>query len=307
MTEVTSAEQPKGVLSVQVSALPIVAGTSATITLIIRNPFSEEIRVESIEAPSSEPLLPRVRRLVTNAEGHRPSFLQSLTSTIGSLAVESVSVGPLVAKFPGSGGRQINFLLEPSSTLTVNTPFGPQDRVDILAREGSHVVFDPPKKTTDDEQATDKKVIPAYQEEIASFELRTAHWLFVTPKVLDLHAVIRYQLGNARRSQVVPISLSIRPPLKSIMCGSIAGGILGFLARQLTTNRLPVELLPTALSVAGLIVMAIILSIVLSRQDSAKGFVTLEDFYGAFVIGVVLGYTGTSYFEGFLDTVGKTK
>jgi len=48
----------KGLLSVEVKAPPIIAGTTATISLIFRNPFSEAVLIESIQAPSFAPLLP---------------------------------------------------------------------------------------------------------------------------------------------------------------------------------------------------------------------------------------------------------
>jgi hypothetical protein len=41
-----SSDQLRGVLSVQVNALPIVAGTRATVTLLIRNPFPQEVVIE---------------------------------------------------------------------------------------------------------------------------------------------------------------------------------------------------------------------------------------------------------------------
>jgi hypothetical protein len=209
----------------------------------------------------------------------------------------------LVARFPGSRGRAINVDLEPASKLTVKGQFGPQDTVNIKAREGAEIVYD--VSETGRQPKQEEHVIPEYQDDIASFELRTAHWLFVTPKVFDLYAVIHYRLAGAQRSQVVPFSVSIRPPLTAIICGSIGGGILGYLARQLTSTNLSFAIVPTAVSILGLVVMGTILSIVLSRQDNAKGFVTLEDFYGAFVIGVLLGYTGSTYFESVLNSVGS--
>jgi hypothetical protein len=223
---------------------------------------------------------------------------------LSAIDVREVSVGPLVARFPGSRGRAINVDLARTSKFTVKSPFGPQDNVNIRAQEGAEIVFDVPEAEAA-RQPDEERVIPAYQDDIASFELRTAHWLFVTPKILDLHAVIRYRLGHTSRSQVVPFSVSIRPPLAAIIFGSAAGGILGYLARQLTAVNPTFALVATAISILGLVVMATILSIVLSRQDNAKRFVTLEDFYGAFVVGVLLGYTGTGYFEKVINAVGS--
>ena len=55
-------DQIAGLLSVEVKSLPVVAGTEATITLVIRNPFADQVVIDTIETPSAAPLLPRSRR-----------------------------------------------------------------------------------------------------------------------------------------------------------------------------------------------------------------------------------------------------
>jgi hypothetical protein len=90
--------------------------------------------------------------------------------------------------------------------------------------------------------------------------------------------------------------------------GTVSGGVLGWLARQLNAD-LSLETLPvisSILGVLGIIVMATILAIVLSRQESSKGFVTLEDFYGAFVVGAILGYVGAEYFKTVVKSARST-
>jgi hypothetical protein len=185
----------------------------------------------------------------------------------------------------------------------MKSPLGPQDKLNISSDEASEIIFDIPPESAHDGGAT---TISANQEDIATFELPTKHWLFVTPKTLDLYAVIRYRVGSEQRSQVVPFSVAVRPPLTAIVIGSVAGGCLGYAARQLTSASPSFAAFPSAIAVSGVVVMAFILAIVLSRQESAKGFVTLEDFYGAFVVGVLLGYTGTAYFDQVLKGLNTT-
>lgn len=291
----------KGLLSVEVKAPPIVAGTVATVSLIIRNPFSEKVVIESIQAPSSAPLLPsqtvRVESSAREVYMGRGLIKRLLTGFL-NFRVTEISFGSLTAEFPAPRGSNIQIDMEPKSKLTVKTPFGPNDNVQINNAEGAEVVFDNPNAETGPGLSKDRE-IPAYQEDLASFELQTAHWLFVKPKVLDLYALIKFRIGNESRSQVVPVTVSVQPPVKSIVLGAVSGGILGWLARQLNNGILSPEFSAAAsiVSVLGIIVMAMILAIVLSRQESSKGFVTLEDFYGAFVVGAILGYTGTQYFE----------
>ncbi|MFG0682849.1 hypothetical protein ACF8GB_20365 [Pseudomonas sp. xss_4] len=296
----------KGLLSVEVKSPPIVAGTIATVSLIVRNPFSEKVVIESIQAPSSAPLLPSQAVRLADSAGERNverSLIQRLLTGFSNFRVAEISFGSLTAEFPAPRGSNFHINMEPKSKLTFKTPFKPNDNVHINNAEGAEVVFDNPNVEMDG--ISEEREIPPHQEDLASFELQTAHWLFVKPKVLDLYALIKFRVGDEPRSQVVPVTVSVQPPVKSIVLGAVSGGILGWLARQLNNGILSPDFSVAAsvVSALGIIVMAMILAIVLSRQESTKGFVTLEDFYGAFVVGAILGYTGTEYFETSLKSV----
>jgi len=287
----------RGLLSIDVKAPTIVAGTATTVSLIIRNPFPEVVVIESIQSPSAAPLLPESN---TDEIADGKSFVERLGTKVAGLTVRQVTVGPLVAEFPQQRGREFRFDVQPTSRLSIKSPFEPGDKVLINAQEGSDVVYDVPADALEarSEESPAERIIPPQQEDLASFELKTAHWLFVKPKVLELYALIRFRVGGEPRNQVVPVTLSIQPPVKSIVLGSVFGGILGYLARRLTESTAEAfSVSSTVISALGVIVMATILAIVLSRQEASKGFVTLEDFYGAFVIGAILGYTGSGYFE----------
>lgn len=43
--------------------------------------------------------------------------------------------------------------------------------------------------------------------------------------------------------------------------------------------------------------MSLIAAIALSCKTSTQGFITIEDSFGAFVIGALIGYGGSEYFE----------
>lgn len=307
MTEVAS----KGLLSVEVKAPPIVAGTKATISLLIRNPFVEAVIIESIQAPSSAPLLPeKSQKIEGKADQIAPKQIKTKDEREDSLLqrfrIREVKLGPLVAEFPKPKSREVYFNMEPHSKLTIKTPFHQAENVYVNTAEGAEVIYDTPIPEPDIQsvESDSTRVIPPQQEDLASFELKTAHWLLVKPKVLELHALIRYKVGTERRSQVVPVILSLQPPVKSIVLGSASGSILGYLARHLTSGMTFDSLSSggVIINLLGVIVMATILAIVLSRQESSKGFVTLEDFYGAFVAGAVLGYVGTTFFDSIMST-----
>lgn len=43
--------------------------------------------------------------------------------------------------------------------------------------------------------------------------------------------------------------------------------------------------------------MSMIATVSLSRKGATQGFITVEDFFGGFVLGSLIGYGGASYFE----------
>jgi hypothetical protein len=59
-----------------------------------------------------------------------------------------------------------------------------------------------------------------------------------------------------------------------------------------------------AIQLSGSVIMAIIATIALSRKTGAQGFITVEDFFGGFVVGVLVSYEGSSYFESVLKKQG---
>jgi len=151
---------------------------------------------------------------------------------------------------------------------------------------------------------TQMRQIESGQEDIASFEIETADWLLTKPTTVELYAVIKYKIGDQHKSQIVPIVLQIQPPVLSIIIGTISGGALGNLVRHLTASSN--EML--SVSLLAVIIMSLIAAIILAkREDSNKGFITLEDFFGAFFIGVMIGYMGTEYFESILTSMSGSE
>ena len=43
--------------------------------------------------------------------------------------------------------------------------------------------------------------------------------------------------------------------------------------------------------------MSLIATIALARKTGTQGFITVEDFFGGFVVGALIGYGGSEYFE----------
>jgi len=94
--------------------------------------------------------------------------------------------------------------------------------------------------------------------------------------------------------------LSIRSSIYSIIAGSALGGLLGSLSRIIQiTQGLPSQ----AIVVSNLfsVIVAVILSsmaiIFIARKSDAQSFVSVEDFWGGVLIGFLVGYSGTTFFE----------
>lgn len=52
--------------------------------------------------------------------------------------------------------------------------------------------------------------------------------------------------------------------------------------------------------------MSLIAAIALSRKTGTQGFITVEDFFGGFVVGALIGYGGSEYFEKAITPTNET-
>jgi hypothetical protein len=111
-----------------------------------------------------------------------------------------------------------------------------------------------------------------------------------------LSTQINYRIKGNERTQVISSGFDIKPPLKSMIIGSIIGAFLGTLAKTLNSVQLPSYNI-IAVSIGASIVMSLIATIALARKTGTQGFITVEDFFGSFVVGALIGYGGSEYFE----------
>lgn len=106
-----------------------------------------------------------------------------LLSMLDKFTVKEVRFGPLTAHFPEQASRSINIQTEPNCKLDFKGPLLPTDNVNIRAEEGTQINFDLSEARAGTPSGADGelRVIAPYQEDIASFELQTAHWLMFKP------------------------------------------------------------------------------------------------------------------------------
>lgn len=126
--------------------------------------------------------------------------------------------------------------------------------------------------------------------------------LIFTPSKYRLQFYVNYNFTQTAHNSekiytnTIAHSLSIRPSVYSVLTGSIIGGIFGAIARLLQSSTFP-----TTQSIVVSLFLSIILGgmavIFMARKSDAQSFVSVEDFWGGILIGFLVGYTGTSFFE----------
>jgi hypothetical protein len=103
--------------------------------------------------------------------------------------------------------------------------------------------------------------------------------------------------------------VSIRSSIYSIMAGSVLGGLLGGIARLFQVTKTSSSQISPSISLTTLIV-AVILSVMAiiftARKSEAQSFVSVEDFWGGVLIGFLVGYSGTTFFESLTGIKSST-
>jgi len=107
--------------------------------------------------------------------------------------------------------------------------------------------------------------------------------------------------------------LAIRPSVYSVIIGAMLGGLVGSLARSLQTTPLMVwqnfttgDIITSSITIMLAVILSAISVIFMARKSEAQAFVSIEDFWGGLLIGFLVGYTGTSFFEKLTGIVTPT-
>jgi hypothetical protein len=101
---------------------------------------------------------------------------------------------------------------------------------------------------------------------------------------------------NEIHTNTISQDLSIRPSVYSVLIGAIIGGAAGSVARLLQLNK-TLNIEESAISLILAAILSAIAVIFMVRKSETQSFVSIEDFWGGLLIGFLVGYTGTSFFE----------
>jgi hypothetical protein len=283
-------------LDVNIRDNDYVAGRNNITAIVIRNTYTYPVRIISVTARHSS----------LNSNSSNLTYRGSLSAQPplrrhNRLRVR-IPVPSIIAKaeFPLFEWQRIS-RNEPVSTepLYITAEAGskvilnddiPLDReVYITAAAGSEISR---------EKATERSVTVSPSSEIVSeYTWRTNSWLLFIPSRIGIDIEIQYLINNETRSQVVSSVFDIKPPIQSVVFGGIAGGIIGNLARSFTeAENLHVDF-RFFIKLIGTCLLSVMAVFALSRKPGSQSFITVEDFFGAFVLGSLIGYEGTTFFE----------
>lgn len=308
----TAATELSGKLEVTIPEETHTAGSPSVVRVVVRNPFPVDVEILEILAPQSS----LVRRVVRGSgkppqkqsESGGSGFVDDAhvsttkkvvyiaEKVISGLLVSSVSVGGLgVSASFFDKPRRFALTAKPGSDTRIERDLSDFDEVAISASENAKLIIASPRPDDAPDELETHRIRP-HCDKVAYFSIMSNGWLFFTPQRINLSTEIRYKIGGEERTQVVTSYFDTKPPLASMITGSLVGGSLGSIARILQ-NGSAFEIQSAIVSVGASVIMSLIAAIALSRKSGTQGFITVEDFFGAFVIGSLIGYGGSEYFD----------
>jgi len=235
-----------GRLDVTIPEAVYEAGKVSTVSLLLRNPFNKPVEILEIQGPRSSHLREIAEELRAREEKNQISTPQQTRKEIGFLRsflkgfykevqFTEVSFGGITLEFPKSQ-RSFNISAEPNSEIEVDTDLSDYDSVNVSAEQDAKVKFAPqihPQVSPEKKTIT----IEPHCEAVAYFQISTAGWLFFTPTRQILSTQIRYRINGKEKTQVTTSEFDVRPPLRAMVIGSMAGAMLGTLAKVLNTAQ----------------------------------------------------------------------
>jgi hypothetical protein len=306
-----------------------VAGEPGTVRMVIHNAFDVPVEILEIQGPKSTHLKdladwsarhaapgtapqlgPRTApQLASGAQSQgdamedlarKPSFWQkiknTLSRTVGVVSVSGVSFAGFSADF-STPRKSIRIHAEKNASVDVKCESSLYDEISIIADEEADVKIIPDAGITDPETQRDpmQRIAP-HCEAVRYFYVLTKGWLLFKPTRINLSTQITYRIQGDERTQVVSSSFEVKPPLTAVVMGAVLGALLGNLAKALR-NAQAFDLKPFLISMGAATVMSLIATIALSRKSASQGFITVEDFFGGFVVGTLIGYEGPQVFD----------
>ncbi|MTK05182.1 hypothetical protein [Micromonospora sp. CP22] len=142
---------------------------------------------------------------------------------------------------------------------------------------------------------------------VRQFVLRTRSKLLFRPLSHTFQIQVNYSVDGVDHTGTVPYQLTIQAALGSIAWGSALGAAVGGILKGLSASGItyigsdPVAVLQ---GVAIAIMATIGVVVAFARKSSVQPIVSVEDFWGGFVIGFSVGYFGFDSFSALFPSSG---
>lgn len=290
-----------GRLDVSVPEAVYEAGKVSVVTILIRNSFDKAVEILEIQGPRSSHVREVGRFTNKNRNSQRSreksNWFISLFKNLSNLSITEIKFSGIRAEFPTSD-QTLNINAEPNSEVEIAANLSEYTTVNINLEKEAKLQYLAQKDDINKASTEEKKSITVepHCEAVAYFQISTDGWLFFTPTRRSLSTLVTYAVNGKKKTQVVTSEFDVRPPLLSMVVGTISGALLGTLAKVLNAGVLS-NWQDILVAIGASVVMSLIATLALSRKTGTQGFITVEDFFGGFVIGALIGYGGSSYFE----------
>jgi cation transport regulator ChaC len=133
---------------------------------------------------------------------------------------------------------------------------------------------------------------------VRQFVLRTRDWLLFTPLAHTFQIQMTYALDGVDHTATLAYEAQIQARTSAITIGGLLGALVGTLLKVLTTSGDSFSSGMTALAVAALATVAVVIAF--ARKSIAQPLVSVEDFWGGAVIGFSVGFFGFQSFTKLL-------
>jgi hypothetical protein len=276
-----------------------VAGTVNVTTIMVRNTYPSPIRLGTVCVRHSTVVTAQENQHVESSVNvSRRTFNFRLPNFLSLLGNGDRT--PMIEFGYDRKPRRsepIFIKADQNSNVDLSALLGADRRIEVEVAAGANVrITDPEQGKREKEENGSRTEISATSEIITGFTWSTKSWLlFITSRVgIDIQ--VPYEVDGELRSQVASCVFEIKPPIYSIVAGGIVGSLIGSLARLFNTGQVTSDL-QFLVKIFGSCLLAIMAVVALSRKSGSQAFITVEDFFGAFVLGSLIGYGGASFFE----------
>jgi len=287
------------------------AGTKFSIYTRITNPYDVSVKITSVttllpvefidvalleRAERKHKILGLMRSVQGFAAGQE-GFVANVLKKVSPASAQRMSTQP-VSSVPEA---DIVSDSDPESIVQLIRASGDPEiaKAEVLSRLRDAVVKSEQVSQPDTELQPGNSIIHV-------FTLKTNRAIFFPPNVYQSSVRIEYEIDSAKNIDVADYQLNIRAPLRAILYGALAGSLVGFLLKDLTSERAMMALLATrdlqtiisyllslitAMMIAGIVVVAF------ARKKDAQPILSVEDFWGGVFVGFLAGYSGKSFLE----------